>query len=140
MPSTETPAIWPMDNEVILLIVRADSMVTISVVVAKSLFPDNGAGFCHRHQNRDLEQSCHFSPVSIVPLVAAGKAIRSPQGLGAPWGLGAASCPPRWQGRAQQPGPSHSPSPEQGSQRAPGRPQPWASGTSLGMGWAEVRP
>lgn len=50
----------------------------------KHLFADDSAGadFCHGHQMRALEQSCHFPPASITPLVAVAEVARSQQGLG----------------------------------------------------------
>lgn len=61
----------------------------------KHLFADDSAGadFCHGHQTRALEQSCHFPPASITPLVAVAEVARSQQGLGAPWGPGAVGAP-----------------------------------------------
>lgn len=49
-----------MYNKVSLLVGKAGSRVTIIVTKAKSLFPDNGAGFCPCHQKRNPEQSFHF--------------------------------------------------------------------------------
>lgn len=52
--------------------------------------PDNAAsaGFCQYHQKGDLEETCHFPPVSAFLVMSP--AVGSPQGLGAPWGSEAA--------------------------------------------------
>jgi len=74
----------------------------------------------------DLEEGCRTNYVEYKYHCQGAVEAGGSLGLGA---MGVAL-----QGRAWQPVLSHGPSQERGSRGAPGQPQPWASGTSLGTG------
>lgn len=106
-----------MYNKVSLLVGKAGSRVTIIVTKAKSLFPDNGAGFCPCYQKRNPEQSFHFP---LIYSSSGNSKERSHHHRG--WG-----CSGDWeeQGRSSQASSPGLPSPTThiaGQSRHPGSP------------------
>lgn len=82
MPSTETPTLRPTDNKVIFAHTQSRWHGHDQFYFSQESVPDNAAsaGFCHYHQKRDLEESCHFPPLSAFLVMSP--VVGSPQGLG----------------------------------------------------------